>query len=241
MVHELPDGVGEQCRPRTRLVPRGVQEDRCRVRLLPPRSREQLVSALHPQPRQPDPLWRPLPSDPRPRRHPPNGASGRNVGLRGRLHGGASRRPDLQDVGSEGQEDRYLQEPEHHQERLVAYPGAHGHLEHADAQRHDHGRHRARRVPVSRRLVRQAGDARPADEQPVGAVDAPRPQARLGVPSARDGAAQGRRRRDLHPEQGLPAPPGGDRQDRDDRGPLQVSRTGESRWPTRRPSSPAPT
>ena len=40
-------------------------------------------------------------------------------------------------------------------------------------QRHDHGRHRARRVPVSGRLVRQARDAGPADEQPVRAVDAP--------------------------------------------------------------------
>ena len=56
VVHQLPHGVGEQRRPGARLVPRGVQEDRRRVRLLPPRAREQLVSALHPQPRQPDPL-----------------------------------------------------------------------------------------------------------------------------------------------------------------------------------------
>ena len=45
----------------------------------------------------------------------------------------------------------------------------------------------------------------------------------------------------LHPEQGLPAPPGGHRPDRDDRGPVQARRTGASRWPTRRRSSPAPT
>ena len=166
------------------MVSRGVQEDRRRVRLLPPRAREQLVPALHPQPRQPHPLRRAVSADPRARRHPPDRAAGGDVGLRGWLHGRSRRRRHLQDVGSEGQEDRHLEEPEHHQERLVAHPGAHGHLEHADAQRHDDGRHRARRVPVSGRLVRQARDARPADEQPVRAVDAPRPQARPGVPAA---------------------------------------------------------
>ena len=44
------------------------------------RAREQLVPALHPQPRQPDPLRRPVPADPRPRRHPPHRAAGRDVG-----------------------------------------------------------------------------------------------------------------------------------------------------------------
>ena len=190
MVHQLPDGVRQQRRPGAGVVPRGVQEDRRRVRLLPPRTREQLVPALHPQPRQPDPLRRPLSADPRPRRHPPHRAAGRDVGLRRRLHGRARPRPDLPDEGPEGQEDRHLEEPEHHQERLVAHPGAHGHREHADAERHDHGRHRARRVPLSGRLVRQARDAGPADEQPVRAVDAPRPQARPGLPPAGDGAAR---------------------------------------------------
>ena len=64
----------------------------------------------------------------------------------------------MQDL--KGKKIGITQEPEHHQERLVADPGAHGHREHAHAQRHDHGRHRARRVPVPGRLVRQARDAR---------------------------------------------------------------------------------
>ena len=160
LVHQLPHGVRQQRRPGAGLVPRGVQEDRRRVRLLPPRAREQLVPALHPQPRQPDPLRRPLPADRRQRRHPPHRAAGRDVGLRGRLHGRPRQRQALPDAGSQGQEDRHHEEPEHHQERLVADPGAHGHREHAHAQRHDHGRHRARRVPVPGRLVRQARDAR---------------------------------------------------------------------------------
>ena len=59
--------------------------------------------------------------------------AGRDLGLRGRLHGGARPRRHLPDEGPEGQEDRHLEEPEHHQERLVAHPGAHGHREHAEA------------------------------------------------------------------------------------------------------------
>ena len=113
--------------------------------------------------------------------------------LRGRLHGRARPRRHLQDVGPQGQEGRHLQEPQHHQERLVAHPGAHGHPEHAQAQRHDHGRHRAGRVPLSRRLVRQARDAPGVHEQPVGAVDAPRPQARPRLPPAGDRAARAAR------------------------------------------------
>ena len=120
-----------------------------------------------------------------------------------------ARDDDLPDGGPEGQEDRHLEEPEHDQERLVAHPGAHGHREHAHAARHDHGRRRAGRVPVSGRLVRQARDAPGDDEQPVRAVDAARPQARPGLPPAGDGAPERHRRRHLHPEQGLPASPGG--------------------------------
>ena len=63
------------------VVPGGVQEDRRRVRLLPPRAREQLVPALHPQPRQPDPLRRTVPADPRERRHPPDEAPRSDVGV----------------------------------------------------------------------------------------------------------------------------------------------------------------
>ena len=98
----------------------------------------------------------------------------------------------------------------------------HGHREHAAAERHDVGRRRARRVPVSGRLVRQARDAHPA-EQPVRGVDEARPQARPGVPSAGDGAAERHRRCDLHPEQGVAASAGGDGQGQDDRGPVHVS------------------
>ena len=222
------------------MVPRGVQEDRRRVRLLPPFTREQLVPALHPQPRQPDPLRRPVSADRRQRRHSPHRAPRRDLGLRGRLHGCPGERPALPHAGSQGQEGRHHEEPEHHQERLVADPGAHGHREHAHAQRHDHGRHRARRVPLPRRLVRQARDAR-AVEQPVRAVDAPRPQARLRLPPAGEGAPGRHGRCDLHPEQGLPAHPGGHRPAGHDRGPVEAIRTGGSRLPTPRPSSPAPT
>ena len=52
---------------------------------------------------------------------------GRDVGLRGRLHAGARPRRHLPDGGPQGQEGRPHQEPQHHQERLVAHPGAHGH------------------------------------------------------------------------------------------------------------------
>ena len=67
------------------------------------------------------------PAHPRQRRHPPHPAAWRDLGVRRRLHGGARPRQHLPHEGSEGQEDRHLEEPEHHQERLVAHPGAHGH------------------------------------------------------------------------------------------------------------------
>ena len=56
----------------------------------------------------------------------------------------------LPDEGPQGQEDRPVQEPEHHQERLVALPGGAGHRAHAHAERHDPRRRRDRRVPLSR-------------------------------------------------------------------------------------------
>ena len=114
-------------------------------------AREQLVPALHPQPRQPDPLRRSVPADPRPRRHPPDRAAGRDARPpRGRLHDGARAGRHLPDEGTERQEDRPLEEPEHHQERLVAHPGAPGHRADAPDERHDHGRRRDRRVPLRR-------------------------------------------------------------------------------------------
>ncbi len=56
---------------------------------------------------------------------------------RGRLHDGASQGRRLPDEGPEGPEDRPLQEPEHHQERLVAHPGGTGHRADAPDERHD--------------------------------------------------------------------------------------------------------
>ena len=103
------------------MVQDGLQEDRRRLLLLP---------------LSPENDWYPhyihnldnlirfgglYPADPRQRRHPPDAAVGRDVGLRGRLHGGACQGPDLPDAGPERQEDRPLEEPEHDQERLVAH------------------------------------------------------------------------------------------------------------------------
>ncbi|MCK7502040.1 MAG: hypothetical protein MZW92_77970 [Comamonadaceae bacterium] len=153
--------------------------------------REQLVSALHPQPRQPDPLRRPVPADPRSRRHPPDPAAGGDArAARRRLHDGARPRRHLPDEGSEGQEDRPLEEPEHDQERLVAHPGAPGHRADAPAERHDHGRRRDRRVPLPGRLVRRARDARTPMDNPSELWLQARPQARPGLPPAGDGAAE---------------------------------------------------
>ncbi len=56
---------------------------------------------------------------------------GATLGLRGRLHAVRARDTIFRMEDLQGQEDRPLQEPEHHQERLVAHPGAHGHREHA--------------------------------------------------------------------------------------------------------------
>ena len=156
LLHQLPDGVGEQHRPGTRLVQDRLQGQGHRLLVLPQPPRDRLVSALHPQPGEPDPLRRAVSPDPRPGRHPQDPAARLHLGLRRRLHGRARRRPDPSDVGSQGEANRPLQEPEHHQERLVAHPGAHGNRQHAHAARHDHEGRADRRVPLRRRLVRQA-------------------------------------------------------------------------------------
>ena len=57
-----------------------------------------------------------LPGHPRPGRHPSHPAHRDDACVRRRLHAGARPGPDLPDEGSEGQEDRPLEEPEHHQE-----------------------------------------------------------------------------------------------------------------------------
>ena len=121
--------------------------------------RERLVPALHPQPRQHDPLRRAVPADPRARRHPPHAAPRRDArAARGRRDDGALAGRHLPDGRPEGQEDRPVAEPEHHQDRLVGHPGGAGHRADAPAQRHDPRRREHRRVPVPGRLVRQARD-----------------------------------------------------------------------------------
>ena len=111
--------------------------------------RERLVSALHPQPRQPHPLRRSVPARPGSRGHPPDPAPGRDArAARRRCHDGARQGRHLPDGGSERQEDRPFQEHEQDQERLVAHPGAPGHRADAPDERHDHGRRRDRRVPL---------------------------------------------------------------------------------------------
>ena len=90
-----------------------------------------------------------FPPDPRSCGPPPDRAArGDARAARRRLHDGARPGQHLPDEGPEGQEDRPLQEPEHHQERLVAHPGAPGHRADAQAERHDHGRCPDRGVPL---------------------------------------------------------------------------------------------
>ncbi len=57
-----------------------------------------------------------------------------DVGLRGRLHDGASSGSDLQDEGPQGKEGWPIEEPELDQDRLVAHNGARGYREHAPPQ-----------------------------------------------------------------------------------------------------------
>ncbi len=66
----------------------------------------------------------------------------------GGCHAGARPRPHLPHEGPEGQEDRPLEEPERHQERLVARPGGAGHRADAHAERHDPRRCGDRGVPL---------------------------------------------------------------------------------------------
>ncbi len=203
--------------------------------------RERLVSALHPQPRQPHPLRRLVPAHPRSRGHPPDPAPGRDArAARRRLHDGARQGRHLPDGRSERQEDRPFEEPEHDQERLVAHPGGTGHRADAPDERHDPRRRGDRGVPLRGRLVQRSQDAGPAHGEPVRTVAQARPQARPGLPSAGDRAGKGRRRCDLYPKQTLPASPGGDGQVQGDRGPVPVSGLDACRWPTSPPPSPAP-
>ena len=62
----------------------------------------------------------------------------------------------------------------------------------------------------------------PPMNNPLGVVDAAQSQTRPGLPPAGDRVAERQGGRDLHPEQGVPTFAGGDRQDRDDRGPVQA-------------------
>ncbi len=67
----------------------------------------------------------------------PDPAAGRHARVRGRLPAGAGARRHLPDGRAQGQEDRHHQQPEHHQERLVADPGGAGHRADAPRQQHD--------------------------------------------------------------------------------------------------------
>ncbi len=213
-----------QRRPGAGLDQGGVQEDRRPVPVPPLAQGERLVPALRPQPRQPDPLRRPVPAHPRHGRHPPDAAAGRDAcAARGRRHDGALPRRHLPDGRPEGQEDRPLAQPEHGQDRLVGHPGGAGHRADAPAQRHDPQGRADRRVPVPGRLVRQARDDGPGDGEPVGAVAAARPQARPGVPAAGDGPREGRHRRDVHADRAAVAAVGGNGEVQVDRGPGPVS------------------
>ena len=157
VLHQLSPGLRQQRRPGAGLDPGGVQEDRRRVRLPAFAPGEQLVPALHPQPGQPDPLRRAVPARPRSCGPPPDQAAGRDsCSARRRLHAGARPGRHLPDDGAAREEDRPDEEPEHHQERLVAHPGGAGHRADAAHERHDPRRRRDRRVPLPRRLVRRA-------------------------------------------------------------------------------------
>ena len=148
VLHQLSSRVRQQCRPGTGLDQRGVQEDRRPVRFPPLPPREQLVSALHPQPRQPHPLRRPVSAHPRSRGHPQDQAPWGDARIRRRLHDGARQGRHLPDERSQGQEDRSHEEPERDQERLVANPGGAGHRADAHAKRHDPRRRGERGVPL---------------------------------------------------------------------------------------------
>ena len=68
--NQLPSRIRQQCRSGIGLDQRRVQENWRQVRVPPLPSREQLVSALYPQPRQPHPLRRFVPAHPCARGHP---------------------------------------------------------------------------------------------------------------------------------------------------------------------------
>ena len=117
------------------------------------------------------------------------GAAGGDVGLRGRLHGRARPRRDLPDGGSEGQEDRDLEEPEHDQDdwwRIQEHMGIENMLMLNGMTMDDI---ELVEFPYPDDWYDKPEMLRCRDEQPVRAVDAPRPQARPGLPPARDGAA----------------------------------------------------
>ena len=202
----------------------GVQEDRRQVRLHALYPGERLVPALHPQPRQPDPLRRPVPAHPRSRRHPQDPAAGCDARTaRRRRHDGPLPRRHLPDGRPQGQEDRPLEEPEHGQVRLVAHPGGTGDRADAPAEWHDPEGRADRRVPLPGRLVQQARDGGPADGEPIRAVAQARPQARPRVPPARDRTREGHHRRDVHADRTAVPTVGSDGEIQVDRGPVPVS------------------
>ena len=115
------------------------------------------------------------------------------------------------------------QEPEHHQERLVAHPGGAGHRADAPDERHDPRRRPDRRVPLPGRLVRQARDDGPADGERRRSCGS------SATTSATWPSGRWRRRCEkgiidaIYTQTGpLPAPSGGDGQVQGHRGPVPV-------------------
>ena len=131
-----------------------------------------------------------LPADPRPGRHPPHRLLGATWVYEGgcmavRARDDIFRMKDLK--GKKIGLSKSLNTIKNDWWRIQEHMGIENMLMLNDMT---HGRRGDRRVPLPGRLVRQARDARSADEQPVRAVDAPRPQARPGVPPAGDRAAR---------------------------------------------------
>ena len=78
----------------------------------------------------------------------------------------------LRDERFERQEDRYHQEPEHAQERLVAHSGTPGHPGHAADERYDGKGCETGRLPVPGRLVRRSRHADAYGQSDLVAVEA---------------------------------------------------------------------
>ena len=94
-LYQLPDGVRQQCGPGTGLDREEYKKTGVEY-AYSATPREQLVPALHPQPRQPDPFRRFISPHPCSRGHPPDQTAGMTACTASRrLHGGASQTTDI--------------------------------------------------------------------------------------------------------------------------------------------------